>query len=96
MPRIVRINDYNMSIEAEQHMLIVPHENKPAMVAKVATVVGEHNININRMQVAQKSNKKDNVSIMLLTIDKDVDDETLSTINKIDGIHNAQQIKLNA
>lgn len=96
MPRIVRINDYNMSIEAEQHMLIIPHENKPAMVAKVATVVGEHNININRMQVAQKSNKKDNVSIMLLTIDKDVDDETLGTINKIDGIHNAQQIKLNA
>ena len=96
MPRIVRINDYNMSIEAEQHMLVVPHENKPAMVAKVATVVGEHNININRMQVAQKSNKKDNVSIMLLTIDKDVDDETLATINKIDGIHNAQQIRLNA
>ena len=96
MPRIVKINDYNMSIEAEQHMLIVPHENKPSMVAKVAAVIGEHNININRMQVAQKSNQKDNVSIMLITIDKDVDDETLATINKIDGIQNAQQIKLNA
>ncbi len=96
MPRIVKINDYNMSIEAEKHMLIVPHENKPSMVAKVAAVIGEHNININRMQVAQKSNQKDNVSIMLITIDKDVDEETLSTINKIDGIKNAQQIKLNA
>ena len=96
MPRIVKINDYNMSIEAEKHMLIVPHENKPSMVAKVAAVIGEHNININRMQVAQKSNQKDNVSIMLITIDKDVDDETLATMNKIDGIQNAQQIKLNA
>ena len=96
MPRIVKINDYNMSIEAEQHMLIVPHENKPSMVAKVAAVIGENNININRMQVAQKSNKSDNVSIMLITIDKDVDDETLSTINKIDGVRNALQIKLNA
>lgn len=96
MPRIVRINDYNMSIEAEEHMLIVPHENKPAMVAKVAAVIGEHSININRMQVAQKSNTKDNVSIMIITIDKDVDNETMETINKIDGIHNAQYIKLNA
>ncbi len=96
MPRIVRINDYNMSIEAEKHMLIVPHENKPAMVAKAATVIGEHNININRMQVAQKSNQKDNVSIMIITTDRDVDDETLNTINKIDGIQNAQYIKLNA
>ena len=96
MPRIVRINDYNMSIEAEEHMLIVPHENKPAMVAKVAAVIGEHNININRMQVAQKSNNNDNVSIMIITIDRDVDDETMKTINEIDGIQNAQYIKLNA
>ena len=96
MPRIVRINDYNMSIEAEKHMLIVPHENKPAMVAKVAAVIGEHNININRMQVAQKSNNNDNVSIMIITIDRDVDDSTMDTINKIDGIKNAQYIKLNA
>ncbi|MCD7740485.1 MAG: phosphoglycerate dehydrogenase, partial [Candidatus Gastranaerophilales bacterium] len=90
MPRIVRINDYNMSIEAEKHMLIVPHENKPSMVAKVAAVIGEHNININRMQVAQKSNTKDNVSIMIITTDKDVDDSTMDTINKINGIQNAQ------
>ncbi len=96
MPRIVRINDYNMSIEAEEHMLIVPHENKPAMIAKVAAVIGENNININRMQVAQKSNQKDNVSIMIITIDKDVDDNTMETINKIDGVQNAQYIKLNA
>lgn len=96
MPRIVRINDYNMSIEAEEHMLIVPHENKPSMVAKVAVVIGEHNININRMQVAQKSSKKDNVSIMIITTDKDVDASTMDTINKIDGIQNAQYIKLNA
>ena len=96
MPRIVRINDYNMSIEAEKHMLIVPHENKPAMVAKVAAVIGEHNININRMQVAQKSNNNDNVSIMIITIDRDVDASTMDTINKIDGIKNAQYIKLNA
>ena len=96
MPRIVRINDYNMSIEAEEHMLMVPHENKPSMVAKVAVVIGEHNININRMQVAQKSNKSDNVSIMILTTDRDVDDATMKTINEINGVQNAQYIKLNA
>ena len=96
MPRIVRINDYNMSIEAEEHMLIVPHENKPAMVAKVAVVIGEHNININRMQVAQKSSQKDNVSIMIINTDKDVDLDTMDTINKIDGVKDAQYIKLNA
>ena len=96
MPRIVKINDYNMSIEAEEHMLMVPHENKPSMIAKVAVVIGENNININRMQVAQKSNTKDNVSIMIITIDRDVDDVTMKTINEINGVQDALYIKLNA
>ena len=40
--------------------------------------------------------KKDNVSIMIITIDRDVNDETMQTINKIDGVKGAQYIKLNA
>lgn len=66
------------------------------MVAKVAVVIGEAGININRMQVAQKSNKKDNVSIMIITIDKDADSEVMRKINEVDGIENAQCIKLSA
>ena len=54
MPRIVKINGYNASIEPEKHMILVPHENKPAMVAKVATVLGNKNINITRMNVAHR------------------------------------------
>lgn len=96
MPRIVRINDYNMSIEAERHMLMIPHENKPSMIAKAAAVLGADNININRMQVLQKSNKKDNISVMIITIDRDVNDETLRKIKSIDGVENARYIKLNA
>lgn len=96
MPRIVTINEYNMSIEPEKHMLIIPHENKPSMIAKVAAVIGENNININRMHVAQKSNKKDNVSIMIINTESLVDDVTLTKIEKIDGISSAKYIKLNA
>ena len=48
------------------------------------------------MQVAQKSNKSDNVSIMIITTDRDVDDATMKTINEINGVQNAQYIKLNA
>lgn len=96
MPRIVRVNEYNTSIEAEKHMLFVPHVNKPSMVAKVAIVIGEYDININRMQVAQKSKDNDNVSIMIITVDKDVESVVMDKINSVDGIKNAQYIKLNA
>ena len=96
MPRIVKINDYDTSIEPEKHMLLVPHENKPSMVAKVATVLGDIGINISRMNVAQKSTNNDNVSIMIINTGSDVDDNAIAAINAIDGVNEAKYIKLSA
>ncbi len=96
MPRIVKINQYNMSIEPDKHMLVVPHENKPSMIAKVAAVIGENSVNISRMQVAQKSDKSDNESIMIINTESVVSSETIDKIKAIDGISNAKYVKLNA
>ena len=98
--RITQINQYITSIKPEKHMLLVPHENKPSMIAKVATVIGEHNININRMNVAQKSKplskKSDNISIMIINTDTAVDKATLEEIAKINGVMNAKYISITA
>lgn len=96
MPRIVKINGYNTSIEPEKHMLLVPHENKPAMVAKVATVLGDKNINITRMNVAQNRTQQDNISMMIINTGSEVDSATLETISAIDGIGSAKYINLSA
>ena len=77
-------------------MLIVPHENKPAMVAKVATVLGDKNINITRMNVAQNRSEDDNISVMIINTGCEVDDSTLVQIEQINGINVAKYIKLNA
>ena len=94
MPRIVKINGYNASIEPEKHMLLIPHENKPAMVAKVATVLGNKNINITRMNVAQNRAEADNISIMIINTGSEVDESALKEISAIDGIGTARYIKL--
>lgn len=96
MPRIVKINGYNASIEPEKHMILVPHENKPAMVAKVATVLGNKNINITRMNVAQNRAENDNISIMIINTGSEVDEATLKEISVIDGIGTAKYVNLSA
>lgn len=96
IPRIVKINNYNTSIEPEKHMLVVPHENKPAMVAKVATVLGNKGINITRMNVAQNRAKTDNISIMIINTGSEVDELALTEISAIDGIGIAKYVKLSA
>ena len=77
-------------------MILVPHENKPAMIAKVATVLGNKNINITRMNVAQNRTQDDNISIMIINTGSEVDEATLSEISSIDGVGSAKYIKLTA
>jgi D-3-phosphoglycerate dehydrogenase len=91
--RIVKIDQYNTSIEPEKHMLLIPHENKPSMIAKVATVIGENRININHMHVVQKQGER---SLMVINTDCAVEKDVLNEIAKIDGVLNSKYVKLSA
>ena len=91
--RIVKIDQYNTSIEPEKHMLLVPHENKPSMIAKVATIIGEAGININRMHVVQNPGNK---SLMVINIDCEVEKDVLAKIEQIDGVSVSKYVKLTA
>ena len=94
IPRIVKINDYETSIRPEKHVLIVPHTNKPSMIAKVAKVIGEKGINIESMNVVQKNDKHETESIMVISVDMPVREETLIPISMIEGVHCPKYINL--
>lgn len=91
--RIVKIDQYNTSVEPAKHMLFVPHENKPSMIAKVATVIGEAGININHMHVVQQQGDH---SLMIIDTDCDVSKIVLDKIEKIDGVFPSRYVKLTA
>lgn len=94
--KIVKIDQYDTSIEPAKHMLLVPHENKPSMIAKVATVIGEAGININHMHVVQKSDNGDEYSLMVINTDTAVEKDVLNKIEKIDGVSKSKYVKLTA
>ena len=95
IPRIIKINEYETSIRAEKHLLFVPHTNKPSMIAQVAKVIGENNINIGSMNVVQKNDRHETESIVTVNIDSSVDEKkTLNAISKMDGVHNPKYINL--
>ncbi|CCY75605.1 d-3-phosphoglycerate dehydrogenase [Brachyspira sp. CAG:700] len=92
--RIVKLNDYDVIIKPNEHILIVPHINQVAMVAKVANTLCEENINIGSMNVSQNIKGSD-MSIMVIDIDTALSEEMLNKISKIEGVHNPKCIKLN-
>jgi D-3-phosphoglycerate dehydrogenase len=94
-PRIVQIDDYNTSIALADHILIIPHQDKPGMIAKVANVLGPNNINISMMQVARRDeNIGGCTSIMIINTDDAVAPEFLDQIKKNDGIYDAVYVNL--
>ena len=95
-PRIVQIDDYNTSIALADHILMVPHHDKPGMIAKVATILGNNSVNISMMQVARKDETiGGSTSIMIINTDDTVKDELLTEIKRVDGVYDALYINLN-
>ncbi len=83
-PRIVHINDFNIDFIPEGNLLYVLHKDRPGVIGRVGKILGDQNINIGTMQVGRKEAGGD--AIMILGVDKEVDDTTAEMISKLDGI----------
>ena len=53
-PKIVMINGYKVDVETEGTMVIVKYSDKPGIIGAIGTKIGEHGINIAKMQVGRK------------------------------------------
>ncbi len=93
-PRIVRINEYVTSLEIAEHILVAPHHDKPGMIAKVSTILGNNNINIRMMVVARKEDTVGGESTMIITTDEHIWDEILDEMKQVEGIFDARYIYL--
>jgi len=95
-PRIVTIDNFATTLEIAEHILITPHQDKPGMIARVSTILGNNNINIRMMMVARKEESATGgESTMIITADEHIYDEILGEIKQVDGIYDAKYISLN-
>lgn len=91
--RIVRIDGFRVNAEPEGYLLIIPNIDRPGMIGKIGTFLGEKNINIAFMDVGRSS--VGGAAVMVINIDNPVSKEILDKIRKIDGISGpAKLVKL--
>lgn len=91
-PIITRINDYPINLTPARYMLFTAHKDQPGMVAKVAGVLGKHDINISTMSVARKGVREE--AVMVMTLDDPVGGELLRQLTETSGIHMARFVSL--
>ncbi len=86
--RIVSIAGYTMDMVPEGAVIISRHLDRPGVIGRASTILGEHQINIAGMQVGRF--KPGEEAIMVLNVDDDVPEEVMEAIRSMHGIYSAK------
>ena len=76
--RIREIDQFHIDLKPEGYLLLARHEDRPGIIGKVGTLLGEARINIAGMYVGRESAGQR--AIMVLTVDEPVSQELLDQI----------------
>lgn len=91
-PRIVKIDQYPVDVAPEGNILLVSHNDKPGIIGRLGSLLGDSGTNIATMQVGRKD--IGGSAIMVLTVDKPAPQETLAELNKLPEIQQVKEIQL--
>ncbi|MDQ0205872.1 phosphoglycerate dehydrogenase [Alkalicoccobacillus murimartini] len=89
--RIVNMNGFSVDFVPEGHILYIQHNDKPGVIGKMGQLLAEHDVNIATMQVGRQ--EIGGQAIMLVTVDKLVDQNVLDGLHQIEEIQFAETIE---
>ena len=69
-PRIVRLRDFAMDFLPEPHMLLLSYTDRPGMIGRIGTVLGQREINIACMNLGRREKKGE--AMVILSVDSPV------------------------
>lgn len=76
--KLVEVNGRHFDIRAEGHMLLLEYPDRPGVMGKVGTLLGEAGVNIEAAQISQTLEGHD--AVMLLRVDRAVEEDVLGPI----------------
>jgi len=91
-PRLVFLYGFDLDMFPSEHMSFFLYEDRPGMIGKVGTILGQHDINIAAMQVGRK--KVGGNALMGINVDTPVPEDVLGDILHEAGIEDAWSVEL--
>lgn len=90
--RIVEIDGYAVDVAPEGKVLMLSHLDKPGIIGRIGTLLGNADVNIATMQVGRKASGGE--AIMLLGVDKVVPDSVMEQIGAMAEVQQVRAIDL--
>lgn len=83
-PRLVMIDDYVFDVPPARNMLVVRNDDRPGVIGRVGSVLGDAGVNIADMAVGHMS--ADASALMLVATSQPVPDEALGSVRSAEGV----------
>jgi len=90
--RIVRVLDFDVDMAPAKYMGFFLYEDRPGVIGKVGSVLGENQINIASMEVGRKS--QGGLAVMGFTVDDPIADDVFKRIVEQIGAEHAHFVTL--
>jgi len=91
-PKIVKMRDFHTDFTPEEHMLVINYEDRPGMLGKIGTILGEAGINIGNMNLGRR--KEVGEAMVVFSVDSPVDETTLAQIREKIGAQFIKAVRL--
>jgi D-3-phosphoglycerate dehydrogenase / 2-oxoglutarate reductase len=91
-PRIVGIDDHIVDVPPSRYMLVVRNDDRPGMIGRVGTVLGEAGVNIADMALGRGPGGEH--ALMVLSTDSAVSPEVVERLRAQEGLLDAKAIEL--
>ncbi|TME72628.1 MAG: phosphoglycerate dehydrogenase [Chloroflexi bacterium] len=93
-PRAVRIDSFRVDLVPEGRFLVSRHEDRPGVVGRVGSILGEHDVNIASMQVGRDAPRGN--AMMILAVDDRVASDVLDRLREVGGMSDLRYVELGA
>ena len=91
-PRAVRIDLFRVDLVPDGRFLVSRHEDRPGVVGRFGTILGEHDVNIASMQVGRDGPRGN--AMMILAVDDAVGADVLARLREVPGMSDLRYVEL--
>ena len=93
-PRIVRIDGVHLDLPLKGPLLITRHADAPGVLGRIGTVLGQHGVNIRRVELGPPSDEHDGLAAGFLTLYDEPGPDVLAAIAALEPIRSVELVHL--
>ena len=92
-PHIVQIGEFPIDlVPTRGYMLMTRHQDRPGMIGKVGTILGEADVNISAMQVGREAPRGE--ALMIISVDEPVSADVMARLRAVENVNSLRVIQL--